>query len=45
MVSGLLQSLKTLGWICLVALLFCYACVGKPRRSQESEVMKCDDPG
>lgn len=26
MVSGLLQSLKTLGWICLVALLFCYAC-------------------
>ena len=28
MVSGLLQSLKTLGWICLVALLFCYACVG-----------------
>lgn len=27
MVSGLLQSLKTLGWICLVALLFCYACV------------------
>ena len=31
MVSGLLQSLKTLGWICLVALLICYACVGKPR--------------
>eukprot|EP00931_Biecheleriopsis_adriatica_P075001 TRINITY_DN48966_c0_g1_i1.p1 TRINITY_DN48966_c0_g1~~TRINITY_DN48966_c0_g1_i1.p1 ORF type:complete len:617 (+),score=143.13 TRINITY_DN48966_c0_g1_i1:97-1947(+) len=26
MVSGLLQSLKTLGWICLVAFLFCYSC-------------------
>mmetsp|Transcript_25401 Transcript_25401/g.46086 ORF Transcript_25401/g.46086 Transcript_25401/m.46086 type:complete len:607 (+) Transcript_25401:76-1896(+) len=26
MVSGLLQSLKTLGWICLVTFLLCYAC-------------------
>ena len=34
MVSGLLQSLKTLGWICLVALLFCYACAGASAESR-----------
>eukprot|EP00933_Yihiella_yeosuensis_P028362 TRINITY_DN2216_c0_g1_i1.p1 TRINITY_DN2216_c0_g1~~TRINITY_DN2216_c0_g1_i1.p1 ORF type:complete len:630 (-),score=121.26 TRINITY_DN2216_c0_g1_i1:419-2308(-) len=26
MVSGLLNSLKTMGWICLVSFLFCFAC-------------------